>query len=348
MTVQFSRPTDSGHEGSRADRRRRLRRRSTILDVYLREARPLFAPPPRTFQRTLYRPGEICQFDVLRREDGCEAGGRLVADIVPRPWADVRRRGDDLVQGAELLAAGTRVAAHEASVVAAAGQAGAFCRRRPRAAFCTTGDELVAPGAVLPRDGVVESNLAGLSAQARAAGAVPCTSAHAADTRHGTVDVLAALIHERPDLLITVGGISVGAHDHVGPALGELGARWNLRGVAMRPGHPVGIALCGATVVLALPGNPAAAAVCFHVLGRALLGVGDDWQGTALLAAPVARHSRDTTFLRCARDGDALRPLERQGAAQPTSLAGARALASIAPGKGAVAAGDRVSASSMP
>ena len=73
----------------------------------------------------------------------------------------------------------------------------------------------------------------------------------------------------RPDVLVTVGGISVGAHDHVGPALEPLGARWELRGVAMRPGHPVGVGGARApTVVLALPGNPAAAAVCFHLLGR--------------------------------------------------------------------------------
>ncbi len=285
---------------------------------------------------------------VLRREDGREVGGRLVADRALRPWADVRRRGDDLLQGAELLAAGTRVAAHEAAVVAAAGHAGAFCRRRPRVAFCTTGDELVAPGATPPRDGVVESNLAGLAAQARAAGAVPCASAHAADARRAATDALAGLLEAGPDLLVTVGGISVGVHDHVGPALEELGARWELRGVAMRPGHPVGIAARAATVVLALPGNPAAAAVCFHLLGRALLGAGDDWERTAPLAAPVARHPRDATFLRCAWEGDTLRPLGRQGPAQLTSLAGARALAWIAPGEGELAPGDRPPVSAMP
>ena len=285
---------------------------------------------------------------VLRREDGLEAGGRLTTAVAPLPWADVRRRGDDLRQGMELLAEGTRLVAHEAAVVAAAGHAGAFCRRRPRVAFCTTGDELVAPGTAPLRDGVVESNLAGLAAQARAAGAVPCASAHAADARRATAEALAGLLDEGPDLLVTVGGISVGAHDHVGPALEALGARWEVRGVAMRPGHPVGIATRGAAAVLALPGNPAAAAVCFHLLGRALLGAGDDWERTAPLAVAVARHPRDATFARCAWEGDALRPLERQGAAQLTSLAGARALAWIDPGEGSLGPGDRVRVGAMP
>lgn len=304
------------------------------------------------------RPGEACRIStgallppgadaVLRREDGEESAGRLSARVAPLPWADVRRRGDDLRQGAELLPAGTRLASHETGVVAGAGHAGAFCRRRLRVAFCTTGDELVAPGGAPPADGVVESNLAGLTAQARAAGAVAVAARHAPDERAPTTGALAALLEECPDLLVTVGGISVGVHDHVGPALESLGARWELRGVAMRPGHPVGIAVRGATVVLALPGNPAAAAVCFHLLGRALLGAGDDWSRTAPLAVPVARHPRDCTFLRCAWDGDDLRPLARQGAAQLTSLASARALAWIAPGADAVAAGARVPVSAL-
>ncbi len=120
-----------------------------------------------------------------------------------------------------------------------------------------------------------------------------------------------------------MGGISVGAHDHVGPALQRLGARWELRGVAMRPGHPVGVAVCGPTVVLALPGNPAAAAVCFHLLGRPLLGAPEDWTCAAPLARPVARHPRTTTFLRCTEGPGGLTPLERQGPAQLSSLAGA-------------------------
>ena len=285
---------------------------------------------------------------VLRREDGAESDGWLTAAVIPPLWADIRRRGDDLREGMEILPPGARLAAHDAAVVAAAGHTGVFCRRRLRVAFCTTGDELSAPGSVPLNGGAVESNLAGLAAQARAAGAVPGGSAHAADARKATTATLAGLLDEGPDLLVSIGGISVGAHDHVGPALEALGARWEVRGVAMRPGHPVGIATRGTTIVLALPGNPAAAAVCFHLFGRALLDVGDDWERSAPMAAPLQRHPRDTTLARCVWEGDALRPLGRQGAAQLTSLAGARALAWIAPGAGEVAIGEPVPVSVMP
>jgi len=304
-------------------------------------------------------PGEACRIStgallptgadaVLRREDGEESGGFLVAAAAPRPGADVRPCGDDFRLGQELLAAETVVAAHEVAVVAAAGHKGAFCRRPLRVAVAITGDELVAPGASVPRGGVIESNLVGLVAQVEAAGAGVCAVAHAPDDRGATVKTFMDLLEQEPDVLVTVGGISVGAHDHVGPALERLGARWALRGVAMRPGHPVGLAGRGSTVALALPGNPAAAAVCFHLLGRALLGMCDDWSHSAPLLRPVRRHLRDTTYVRCTEEVGGLVPLGHQGPAQLSSLAGARALAWIAPGAGGVPAGTLVPVSRMP
>ena len=285
---------------------------------------------------------------VVRREDAREIEGRLVVGVAVRRGAHVRPRGDDLERGERLLAAESVVAAHEVSVIAAAGHVGAWCRRRPRVAFATTGDELVPPGADVPWAGRIESNLAGLAAQAIAAGAEPAGSAHAPDEQTTTVATLSGLLDGDPDLLVTVGGVSVGEHDHVSGALTRLGARWALRGVAMRPGHPVGIAVCRSTVILALPGNPAAAAVAFHLLGRVLLGARDDWSRRAVLSAPCPRHPRATSFVRCTEDGEGLRPLVRQGSAQLASLAGARALAWIEPGDGAVAAGTAVCVSALP
>lgn len=305
-------------------------------------------------------PGEACRIStgallpagadaVLRREDGRRAGDRRVVAMRPLwPGADVRPRGDDLRAGRELIPAESVLAAHEVQVVAAAGHVGAFCRRRPRVAFATTGDELVAPGGAPAPGRAVESNLVGLVAQAAAAGAVACASAHVPDRGPATVAALEDLLESAPDLLVTVGGISVGAHDHVGPSLEAIGARWALRGVAMRPGHPVGVAVRGPAVILALPGNPAAAAVAFHLLGRALLGVRDDWSLRARLAVSHPRHPRATTFVRCEEGPDGLVPLARQGSAQVSSLAGARVLAWVEGGAGVVPPGTRVPVSRMP
>ena len=304
-------------------------------------------------------PGEACRIStggllpagadaVLRREDGRLSDGRLVAAAPVHPGLDVRPRADDLRLGQEVLPADALVAAHEVAVVAAAGHAGALCRRRIRLALATTGDELVAPGETRPPGSVIDSNLAGLAAQAEAAGATVAETGRIPDDRRATQDALEALLSEEPEVLVTVGGISVGAHDHVGAALSEITDSWAFRGVDMRPGHPVGVALRGATVVLALPGNPAAAAVGFHVLGRALLGADDDWARTAPLREPAPRHPVATTFLRCTEDDDGLVPLPRQGAAQLSSLARADALAWIDPGPGIAPPGTGVRVSRMP
>lgn len=305
------------------------------------------------------RSGEACRIStgallpqgadaVVRREDGREIGGRLVIDGTVRPGDHVRPRGDDVAAGERLLEAGTSVAAHELAVLAAAGYAGALCRGRPVVAVLATGDELVPPGADVPDGHRIESNLAALAAQARAAGAAVGERAHAGDDRVMTASALSALLDGEPDLVVTVGGVSVGDHDHVAGALARLGARWAFRGVAMRPGHPVGVAVCRSTVVLALPGNPAAAVVAFHLLGRALLGAREDWTRRAVLAAPCGRHPRATTFVRCAEGPEGLRPLALQGSAQLGSLAGARAVAWIDPGDAVVDAGSSVSVSTLP
>ncbi len=285
---------------------------------------------------------------VVPIEDALDAGDRVVVESPVAPGAHVRPRGDDVCAGERLLGAGTVVAAHEVGVIAAAGHAGAHCLRRPRVAFATTGDELVAPGVPVPRGCRVESNLAGLAAQVAAAGALVGGHAHVPDDPAATRAGLAALLEDGPDVLVTVGGISVGLHDHVGTALARLGARWALRGVAMRPGHPAGIAVHGSTVILALPGNPAAAAVAFHVLGRAVLGVREDWTRMARLAVPHRRHPRATAFVRCTEGPLGLTPLGRQGPAQMGSLAGARVLAWVEPGEGALDAGAPLRVSPMP
>src|SRR5690606_16754438 len=79
------------------------------------------------------------------------------------------------------------------------------------------------------------------------------------------------------DLLVTIGGVSVGRHDHLRPALAAAGVRELLYGVEIRPGHPLWLGRRGEQLVLGLPGNPVSAAVCFHVFGRELMGLPEPW-----------------------------------------------------------------------
>jgi molybdopterin molybdotransferase len=269
---------------------------------------------------------------VLRREDAEERDGRMVTAERVEPGRDVRHAGEDLALGEILMAAGAVVPAHAVAALAAAGHASVPCERRPRVAVLGSGDELVQPGEPLGPGQVYDANRVGLAAQARAAGAEVVATDLVRDERAATTAALARLLDgdgEPPDLLVTIGGVSVGRHDHLRPALEAVGVSEVLYGLRIRPGHPLWLGECGVQLVLGLPGNPVSAAVCFHLFGRPLLGRDEPWQRTAPLAEPWRKGTRRADFVRCRWEGDALRPLPRQGSHAITSLAGAEALAWI-------------------
>ena len=264
---------------------------------------------------------------VLRREDGAELDGWLSSPCAPRPWTDVRRRGDDLRQGRSCCPRGrgwrpTRSRSWRPPATPARSVAG-VCGW-PSAPPVTSSSRR---GTVPADGGAVESNLVGLVAQAGPAVRSAVRDRARRRRPAATCATLAGLLDAAPDVLVTVGGICGGAHDHVGPALESLGTRWDLRGVAMRPGHPVGMAGGAPPSSSRSPAIPAAAAVCFHLLGRALLGARDDWSHAMPLAAPVPRHPRDG--LRALHDGArGLLPLGAAGSRAgdvPRRRAGARA-----------------------
>jgi len=288
---------------------------------------------------------------VVRQEDvRVEAGHVTVAAQVP-PGADVRPPGEDLAAGAEVIPAGTVLAAHEAGVVAAAGHDAAWCTRRIRIALLVSGDELAPPGGELRAGEVYDSNRYAIAAQARAAGAAITEVASVGDDPAATRASVRRLLDgdgDPPDLLVTTGGLSVGPHDHLRPALREAGVREVVPRVAVRPGRPTWIGARGAQVVLAIPGTPAAASVCFHVLGRPLLGHADAWAETAPLAVPVRMRAGVVQLLRCRLGSAGVMPLDRQGSAALSSMAGARALAWVPAGAGELAAGSPVRVDRLP
>jgi molybdopterin molybdotransferase len=282
---------------------------------------------------------------ILRREDGDDRGDHVVARVPPRAGLHVRREGEDLAAGQVLLTAGSRVRAHHIVAVAAAGHPDAPCRRRPRVALLGSGDELVAPGEPLGPGQIYEGNLPGLAAQIRAAGAEVVSSAHVRDDRASTEAAVRRALDgdgEPPDLVVTVGGVSVGPHDHLRPALLAVGVEEIFAGIQIRPGHPLWFGRRGDQLVLGLPGNPVSAAVCLHLFGRPLLGRDEPWHRVA----PLAEHHPATTtradFIRCRWRGTRLQPLPRQGSHAVTSMAGAEAIAWIPAGGREVRAGDPV------
>jgi len=281
---------------------------------------------------------------ILRREDAEESDGRVSARVPPPPGTYVRRRGEDVGRGDVLLPAGSLVAPHEVAVVAAAGHPRVACVRRPRVAVLGSGDEVVEPGQELRPGQVYDANRPGVAAQARAAGAEVVASQLVPDERERTVAVLRELLDgdDAPDLLVTIGGVSVGRHDHLRPGLEAAGVSEVLFGVEIRPGHPLWLGARGEQLVLGLPGNPVSAAVCFHAFGRPLLGRADSWERRLPLAVAHRRTTPRTELLRCRELEGTLQPLPRQGSHAVTSLAGATHLAVIPGDREELPAGEPV------
>jgi molybdopterin molybdotransferase len=193
---------------------------------------------------------------------------RIFAPVVPS--ACVFPAGEDFRRGDELIATGEVLNPGKLALLAFAGQPLVRVSRRPRVAIICTGNELVDVAVTPARGQVRNSNAVALSALVLAAGGEPRYEGVARDNR---AELAAILRRARlgTDLLITSGGASAGERDLVKSVLGELGAEFHFTHVAMRPGKPFGFAEWGGAPVCVLPGNPAAAFVCFQKLVRPAL-----------------------------------------------------------------------------
>jgi molybdopterin molybdotransferase len=273
--------------------------------------------------------------------------------------SSVRRRGGDAAPGDLLLAAGTPIGPVQLGLLAAAGLGSVLARPRPRVTVISTGDELIEPGQPLVPGQIWESNSVMLAAAARQAG---CEARRYPVVRDDTDAVLAAVQDAltEADLLITSGGVSMGAeHDVVKAALSKLGTV-AFRQVAMQPGMPQGFGVVGAdTPIFTLPGNPVSAYVSFSLFVLPALDALQNLQSKrsapvrAVLTAP-ARSPRDKrSFLRGILDRQVgavaqVTPVSGQASHQLASLARANALIIVPEPVTALAAGDPVDVLELP
>lgn len=216
----------------------------------------------------------VMQEHVTRNGDQAEVTQR------PRPGQHVRRKGEDLAAGAVALDAGTRLGPVQLSLLAMLDHATAAVAELPRVTIVPTGDELRAPGEPGADGSIPESNAVALRAMAKACGADVRVMSPARDESGGLGGDLAAAL-ETSDVVITIGGVSVGDHDLVRPTLERLGVEIDLYKVAIKPGKPLTVGVRGRgterpVVVLGLPGNPVSALVTFAMFGAPLLRA---WQG---------------------------------------------------------------------
>jgi molybdopterin molybdotransferase len=287
---------------------------------------------------------------VIRQEDVRADDGRIVCEAATAPGDNVRRPGEDMRRGLRVLEAGVRLGPAELAAAVAAGAGRVTVARAPRVRVLCTGDELREPGTTLAPGQIHNSNEPMLVGLALSAGAAATPGPRLADARDTTVAAL-SLALEASDVVVVSGGVSVGPHDHVKPALLELGVREHFWRVALQPGKPTWFGARGDTLVFGLPGNPVSAFVTFSLFvapalaalqGRRLAAA----TGEATLATDVRRNPQREQAIRVRLLPEADRllaaPTGRQDSHVVSSLLGADALAMIPAGSGTLPAGTAV------
>src|ERR1700730_2435831 len=224
----------------------------------------------------------------------------------------IRAKGIDFAEGEVLLAAGPRLGASNIALASAMNFAEVAVTRRPRVGILATGDELVRPGATIGADQIIASNSYAIPALVDAAGGEAPDLGIARDELDALDERIAAA-RAGTDVLVTLGGASVGDYDLVKPALAKHGMELNFWKIAMRPGKPVLHGRLGPMMILGLPGNPVAAFVAGIVflvpLLRALCGdpeAGRDAAEPAILGKALRGNDGRQDYLRAT-----LRPIER-------------------------------------
>ncbi|WP_075213957.1 gephyrin-like molybdotransferase Glp [Mongoliimonas terrestris] len=296
-------------------------------------------------------PDDVAAVVMEERVDRTGAVVRLRAPLAP--GENIRRYGEDVRQGTEIVPNGTRLDARHVAVLAASGCSSVDVSRKVRVGVLSTGDELADPGGTLPRHAVYDSNRPMLIALLSSGGSTVEDLGRVPDDLHLTAGFLRK-VHRDYDLIVTSGGVSGSDADHSVRAVAVAGGSSARISLAVKPGKPFAFGAIGACRVVSLPGNPVAAMVGTLLFARPLLdrlsGAGARLpQGLAATAASDVYHRPGRTeFVPAAvagrgPDGSLLvEKLGKGGSARLTPLVSADGLAVIPAETGDVPAGGRV------
>jgi molybdopterin molybdotransferase len=290
---------------------------------------------------------------IVMQEDteNSDDGDTVTMNFAAPSGHHIRPAGLDFRAGEVGLEAGRVLSARDLGLAAAMNVPWLRVRRRPRVAILATGNELVMPGEPLAANQIVSSNNVALAAFVRAQGGIPNDLGIARDDADSLRALAAAAAGS--DLLLTIGGASVGDHDLVQSVLGDQGLEVNFWRIAMRPGKPLIFGQIGEIPLIGLPGNPVSALVCGLVFVKpalaALQGFTDSGQATssALLASDLPENDQRQDYLRARlernADGEWLaQPFGKQDSSMLSRLAKADCLVIRPPFAPAAAAGSRV------
>ncbi len=272
---------------------------------------------------------------IVIQENTKRDGDTVLVQKSPTLGQHIRTAGIDFNEGDTYFARGYRLAAADIALAAAMNVGELPVFKRPRVAFFATGDELVQPGETPGPNQIVNSNGPGLAALIRELGGEPVDLGIARDTEASIQDCVKRA-HDA-DILVTLGGVSVGDHDLIQPVLRSMGLEIDFWRIAMRPGKPLMFGMLGDLPFLGLPGNPVATLVCGHLFLRAAM---DACQGRAAQHPPLvpvvlgsdlpanqARQDYIRARLTVATDGTwEAHPFSRQDSSMLSSLAQSQCL----------------------
>lgn len=277
------------------------------------------------------------------------AGGVIEASNATAAGRHIRRAGLDFQKGELLLERGRLLDPAALSLAAAANHPQLPVVRQPLVAILATGDELLQPGGDPGPDQIVASNAYGVAAIAGAAGAETLDLGIAPDRKERIAAALRQAFDRNANIIVTLGGASVGDHDLVREVLGGLGVEIGFWKIAMRPGKPLIFGRYGKTRILGLPGNPVASLVCSHLFLKPLVArlAGrehrPDLRDAALGAAMDANDQRED-YVRArvteSPGGIVATPFPIQDSSMLKTMAAANALIVRKPRAPALGAGD--------
>ncbi|MBY6065709.1 molybdopterin molybdotransferase MoeA [Leisingera aquaemixtae] len=282
---------------------------------------------------------------VVIQEDVTRNGDLITITDEPGSNHNIRPRGGDFTDG-QTVSAPKLLTPADIALLAAMNIPSVPVTRRPEVALISTGDELVMPGGTPGPDQIIASNTFGLKAMLEDLGARARILPIARDTESSLRTAFE--LAEGADLVVTIGGASVGDHDLVGKVAQDLGMERSFYKVAMRPGKPLMAGRMGSAAMVGLPGNPVSAMVCGHVflapVVRTMLGLPAEAPQlrTAALAAPLPENGPREHYMRAQVENGQLTAFDNQDSSLLTILADANALLVRPPSDGARPAGETV------
>jgi molybdopterin molybdotransferase len=275
---------------------------------------------------------------VMQEDVQCE-GSEILVDLKVEPGEFVRRRGSDLSEGQKIIEAGERIRPPTLALLAAQGLAEIDTGGQVRATIITTGDELVPPGGSLSAGQIYESNSTLMCALLENCEVSVASVEHCADDAPSIEAALRAGLEN--DILVIVGGISVGARDLVKPALTSVGAQTDLWRVSVKPGKPFLFGRAGQCAIFGLPGNPVSAFTTFLLFVRPailrMMGAGEGELSLptheAQLVEEVQNRSDRPLYVRGRVTHGKFTPVGRQESHALYGLSRANALLRVPPGE---------------